>query len=379
MRVSPVSWPRRTLVTLSSAVAATALLIPVAHAAAAPPAGAIRVLPGPVEGVDTLASNDAWVVGSRPDPADGDENIGLALHWNGRHWIETPTPPFGELTGGLADVSMSDADHGFAVGNKGIKGFRDQQIVVEQWNGTRWKLDDAPDQSFNDVLTGVVTISADDAWAVGAWDPGGTARNRPLAEHWDGHDWSIVALPDVGASQLVAVDAIASNDVWAVGESNARTLTLHWNGSTWRRVDSPNTGQSEQGLVDVSAVSSGDIWAVGTVETGDPFPGETLALHWDGSAWSVVDSPSPKSGDEVGGVAAFPGDEAWMVGTYWPDAVTDRALTAHFSGGQVRLVKIRGKNSLDGVDGVAADDVWAIGTGIFRFRGHGWHLVVPAP
>jgi len=183
-------------------------------------------------------------------------------------------------------------------------------------------------------------------------------------------------IADMGFTPLVAVDAIATDDVWAVGKANAQTLTMHWDGSTWTRVPRPNVGQDPQGLVDVSAVASDDVWAVGTIEAGEPFPGETLVLHWDGSVWSVVDSPSPPSGDEVTGVAAFPDAKAWMVGTYFPDAQTNKALTVRFAGENVHRIGIPGTNTLEGVAGTRPDNVWAVGTGIYRFRNHAWHLVV---
>jgi hypothetical protein len=43
---------------------------------------------------------------------------------------------------------------------------------------------------------------------------------------------------------LFAVDAIASNDVWAVGRSRPggyddKTLTMHWDGSNWKYLPEP--------------------------------------------------------------------------------------------------------------------------------------------
>jgi hypothetical protein len=340
---------------------------------------AISTLPGPLSGVDALASNDVWAVGTAPDPADPDENNGLAMHWDGRSWKRAGTPSFGGLTGGLVDVSLSATNFGFAVGNDGIPGFRDQQIIVERWDGSRWTLSPAPDKSFNDVLTGVAVISSTDAWAVGAWDAGGTARNRPLIEHWDGTSWTIDPASDVGTSELDAVDAVASNDVWAVGTAGGKTLTMHWDGSAWSTVPSVNKGQATQGLADVSAVSADDVWAAGTVDAGQPFPGQTLVLHWDGAAWSVVASPSPSSGDIVTGIAGFSPSEAWMVGTFFPDAFTSKGLTEHFTSSGVQKVAIAGQTSLDGVAGVAPDDVWAVGAAIFHSNGNGWRLVVGPP
>jgi hypothetical protein len=338
-------------------------------------AAGTQALPGPLLGLEAVASNDVWAVGNR---RHFDENIGLAEHWDGATWTEVPTPAFGELSGGLVAVSMSGPKDGWAVGNKGIKGFRDQQLVAEHWNGKKWSLSHAPDATFNDIFSDVSALSSDDVWAVGAFDTGGTCRCDPLVEHWDGSSWAIVALPDVTPAQLTGVDAIAADDVWAVGQSGGATLTMHWDGSAWSRVDSPNGGSAPVTLTAVSAAASNDVWAVGTIDEGDPFPGMTLALHWNGTKWSQVKTPSPASGDDVTGVAAFAGEHAWMAGTYWPTATKPKGLTVRFSGGPGTRVKVPGQTILDDIAGVAEDDLWAVGSaGIFHRDASRWRLVVP--
>jgi hypothetical protein len=346
---------------------------PAGDAAASRPAG-IQALPGPLLGLDAVASNDVWAVGSRPH---FDEDIGLAEHWDGQAWTEVPTPDFGPLTGGFVAVSMSGPKDGWAVGSKGIKGFRDRQLVAEHWNGKKWTISHAPDASFNDIFTDVSAAAPDDVWAVGAYSTGGTGRNNPLTEHWDGQAWTIVPVPGVFPAGLDGVEAISADDVWAVGQTGGVTLTIHWDGAGWTRVDSPNGGSAPAALTAISAAAPNDVWAVGTIDAGSPFPGRTLAIHWDGTKWSQVHSPSPSSGDDVGGVAAFPG-HAWMVGTYWPTATTPKGLTARFDGGRGRLVRVPGQTTLDDVAGVAMDDAWAVGSaGIFHRGASKWRLVVP--
>ncbi len=372
----PRSSILRVAFAVAAAIASSTLSAPhaIAGPAAAPPE-TIPALSGSPLAVDAVASNHVWVVGTHPDPADPDENNGLAVHWDGSTWTEFPTPSLQPLTGGLVAVSLSSSTDGFAVGNKGIKGFRDQQVVVERWTGKKWTLSNAPDQSFNDVLSGVASLSPTDAWAVGAWDPGGTARNRPLIEHWDGASWSIVTVDDPVNAVLTSVTAVAANDVWAVGDSGGKTLVMHWDGSAWSRVSSPNDGSATQGLSSVSAAGPNDIWAVGTIDEGSPFPGETLAIHWNGAAWKLVTTPSPPSGDTVTGVAAFANRNAWMVGSYWSDAFTNHGLALRLHASRTRLTKIPGNNSLNGVDGVAKDDVYAVGGGIFHWNGTRWKQV----
>jgi hypothetical protein len=334
-------------------------------------------LPGPLSGVDAIAVNDIWAVGTKPDPADPDENIGLAEHWDGATWTDVSTPNFGELTGGLVDVSGSSSSDVWAVGSQGQRSFNDTQIAVEHWNGSAWSRSPAPDASFNDALFGVAAFSPANAWAVGGWDTGGTGLNHTLIEHWNGSAWSIVPTPDDPPGRLDAVDGVGPNDVWAVGGAGGKGIAMHYDGTAWSIVPTPVKGSASQSLSDVSARGSNDVWAVGTVEKGYPFKGQTLAMHWDGSGWRIKASPTPSSGDTVTGVATLTGGKVWMVGTYYPDAFTNKPLTELFANGSWKVVPVRGKTSLDGVAALTADDVWAVGSSIIHWDGTTWRLVVP--
>jgi hypothetical protein len=59
-----------------------------------------------------------------------------------------------------------------------------------------------------------------------------------LAEHWNGHKWTIVASPDpAGATEceLVGMTSISPTDAWAVGYwDSTNAVVEHWNGHKWR-------------------------------------------------------------------------------------------------------------------------------------------------
>src|SRR6266704_3335305 len=149
-----------------------------------------------------------------------------------------------------------------------------------------------------DVFFGSVAAgSASDAWAVGASDAL-SASSQPLAEHWDGHAWSTVAVPmPAGATgvQLDGVDEVNSGDVWAAGNMTTsagaeRTLIEHFDGTAWAVVPSPNPrtgpGASDE-LRGIGGTSAGDLWAVGEYSDGQNF-NAMLFAHWNGTAWSFV-------------------------------------------------------------------------------------------
>ncbi|HVF99441.1 MAG TPA: hypothetical protein VND68_06360, partial [Chloroflexia bacterium] len=163
-----------------------------------------------------------------------------------------------------------------------------------------WNLVSSPNfTSNNNFLNGIDALATDDVWAVGSFD-GGASYHKTLVQHWNGSSWSVVYSPDPPnpsmSHSLLDVAALTANDIWAVGQSAASggasvTLIEHWNGSAWSVVPSPNMGAYSNTLWDVAAISANDVWAVGTYQSAAGAPSRTLTLHWDGSGWSIVSSP----------------------------------------------------------------------------------------
>jgi len=73
---------------------------------------------------------------------------------------------------------------------------------------------------------------------------------------------------------LSSVVAISASDVWAVGgyyddsESLWENLIVHWNGSRWDIVPSPSPGTYTNALTDVVALAPNDVWAIGQHASG---------------------------------------------------------------------------------------------------------------
>ena len=100
---------------------------------------------------------------------------------------------------------------------------------------------------------------------------------------------------------ICCVSAVAVTSVrnaWAVG-GGLRTVILHWNGTAWKRVPSPSIAGS---LSSVAAISGGDAWAARHLHPAGR--GAPLILHWNGKAWKRVPSPNPGAGTVLDGVAA---------------------------------------------------------------------------
>jgi hypothetical protein len=214
--------------------------------------------------------------------------------------------------------------------------------------------------------------------------------------------WSIVPSPnEVGANWLVAVDALAGNDAWAVGyyigdEGLYETLSMHWDGSAWTLVEPLNVGEGTgDWLFGVTAVSPSEAWAVGsTAGPWDTYTSTTLIEHWTGSAWSVVPSPNP-SDDPIYGanqlydVRAFAPNDVWAVGWYWTP-IGSAPLVVRWDGRRWKVSRTPEDEDrgLQAVDGTSSSDIWAVGQSlsiddgyqslVMHWDGRSW-AVVPTP
>lgn len=129
-------------------------------------------------------------------------------------------------------------------------------------------------------------------------------------------------------TNLTAVGAVSPTNVWAVGYYNIargnQPISVHWDGTEWRVVSTPTPGAAQ--LYSISAVTASDMWAVGGDESG---PEQTLAEHWDGSTSSVVPTPSRKRASVLNAVSAVSDSFAVAVG-YSTRRGTEARVVAEF-------------------------------------------------
>jgi hypothetical protein len=81
-------------------------------------------------------------------------------------------------------------------------------------------------------------------------------------------------------------------------------------------VASPNHGTGSNELTGVAALAADNVWAVGyRLETVADIPvAKTLVMHWNGSAWSEVASPSAGTGDNLLAGAVAGAGKVWAWG-----------------------------------------------------------------
>lgn len=237
----------------------------------------------------------------------------------------------------------------------------------------KWQTLATPNPSGNTtcVLRAVKAIAPDDVWAVG------TASTHPsygsyemvtVAMHWNGSDWTLVPTPNPAPgpgswpTTLHAVDAVASNDVWAGGSqtkqiaggwTGQQILVTRWNGSQWTVLDTPVPASSIGGGVSgasvhsIDAVSANDVWFAGDWIDYDPQTSLTkktgLLMHWNGSSFTLTLPPllsGMPNGQGFEALSAAGPNDVWAVGGAMGNDASPKPVVFRWDGSQWSHVSV---------------------------------------
>jgi hypothetical protein len=266
-------------------------------------------------------------------------------------WRPVPNP----LGGTLHDVEAIASDDVWAVGENGVM----------HWDGDDWSVTSVP---VTETLHAVSAAAPDDVWAGGY---------RTFV-HWDGAAWSQMPFPPSINGYVLALDARAPNDVWAVGHEYTGsipfqiTLVLHWDGVEWTRIPSPNPFGRMNSLAAVDVVAANEVWVVGNGLSGGPFAGH-IAMRWDGSQWSDYSSNTNICG--LNGVEADSSTVVWAVGRC-PAPNQSESAVYRYDGGVWGRITVPDVGTLNGISVLSDSDAWAVGErGALHWDGNTWTAV----
>jgi hypothetical protein len=162
-------------------------------------------------------------------------------------------------------------------------------------------------------------------------------------------------------------------------------LIERWDGTAWTIVDSPNPSASNS-LYSVSCPSPTECWAVGDTAVG--FNIQTLVEKWDGAAWSIVSSPNTGTFDSLRDVSCVSESNCFAVG-YRGGSRALQTLVEHWDGASWEIVPSANtnpaqQNILYGVSCASPSQCWAAGyyvnhhdvyqTLIERWNGTSWKI-----
>jgi hypothetical protein len=262
---------------------------------------------------------------------------------------------------------------------------------------TTWTTVSTPNRgTVADTLNGVSALSTSSAWAVGSSYDINKASPRTLIQRWNGTRWSTVTSPNITDfyNELYGVSASSANDAWAVGYANtlsgvngwpSKTIAMHWNGTAWSTVATPNPAKQGNVLRAVKAFSPTDAWAVGYYYDGAT-NGDSgaLALHWNGSTWTKVEVPEDAT--QLYSISATSANDIWAVG----GNRTRQTVAVHYNGSTWTETPLPGSGTvfseLYGVTAISSNDAWAVGAKnnyaiplTYHWNGTAWTEVATPP
>ena len=280
---------------------------------------------------------DIWAVGSLLPNPNATVVHTLAIHYDGTAWSAVPTPANGPEASSLYGVAALPDGTAWAVGIHTQPSGHTTQSLAEHWDGHAWTIVPTPNPgSAEDMLYGVAAVSDNNVWAAGTYS-GPDNTFHPLLEHWDGQKWSAVPVPGgagIPDGILTSVTSSPSQGVWATGQLAMspvdRQIVLHLEGGSWVPVTEPGVtspgGGAASAYPQSIAVTGNGPWVAGNDRTGDTGFSTLVEAPGPGGRLTELSTPNPTAQDNyLFGIAPVGGGNAWAVGTDLPPATGNAA------------------------------------------------------
>ncbi len=261
-----------------------------------------KTFSGEMKSVSCPATNVCFVTGV----------TGSSLHYwelaSGEQFASgTPPTPTGATSPVLRSISCTSESTCTAVGSYFAES-KEYEPLVERYNGSSWSIQSAPNPTEGSAGEAMLSVSCASATSC---TTAGRAAGKPTAEHWNGSTWSVITPQNPTGGEEVVLEGVscapAATACMAVGHyheksGHDKSLAESWSGSAWSIVETPTPGESEGGndLYGISCVSPNSCTSAGRriskeeEVAGIKFPSEekTVAETWSGSKWSVQSTPN---------------------------------------------------------------------------------------
>jgi hypothetical protein len=192
-------------------------------------------------GINAIAADSVWLFGARGLAHPG----GGTWHWDGANWSRVTG-----IAGGIRRASAVSATDMWAIG--GIGGSLNALL---QFNGTIWR------HVTPVALTGfryafVLALARANVWVAGS------VAGTPKLAHYDGHGWTLLAMPGSVAAAGVCRDG--RGGLWVITNSGAGTSVLRERSAAGRWTIAPiDSGSASQMLACAWIPGTGAAWGAG--------------------------------------------------------------------------------------------------------------------
>lgn len=341
----------------------------------------------PWVGAPVQAHMHFTLYGATGAPPDlGNDPCGV---WSG---VEHPDPN-GSTHTVMRNVDVWNQVDAWAVGEASV--VVGQTIpVAMHWDGSAWTQVATPIPSpgpgiVNCGLDAVEMIAPNDVWA-GGWqykqDAAGYVGPHLFVIHWDGAHWTEIPTPmpatlgtQGGSGEFIhGIDAAGPNDIWFVGEwvealqGIRPALAMHWDGSGFTMHPMPLMHTKGDSLEAVTVIAPNDVWVVGGPKLAASGPNAYI-VHWDGSSWTLQNTNTPGLFSRLKDVKALSSTDVWACGeTFVNNAY--RSWFLHWNGATWTEVSCPGGGA--GLYALASNDVYSVGGNVAHWDGTQWSSLV---
>ena len=246
--------------------------------------------------VSCASATDCMAVGESYGESNG---VNFAERYDGRRWARQSIPTPGDEEDFLTGVSCVSARICLAAGATIVDSDDDAVTVTERWNGSKWSIQDPPNEVPGQTLNNLSCSAVNACVAVGTFTTF-LGSNRPLVERWNGHRWAVrfTARPrGAQGGTFAAVSCFSRRVCDAVGSFNVTRSGSH---PLAEQIDDSRSrvqptagfvGGTSGALNGVSCTSAGACTAVGDYvnRAGTQV---TLAEREAGGGWVVEPTPT---------------------------------------------------------------------------------------
>jgi hypothetical protein len=279
--------------------------------------------------IQSLGAGNVWAAGSQYNPQHPGTfvNKGLILHFVNNQWIVSyANPPAATINA----ISMLSADEeGWATGasyESDVQHF----LLLHYANGT-WSRVNVSGVDKDVTGNKIQVLSQNNVWVLVNVGGDEAQSGDDLVLHYSQGNWTTLDLTkEKSVSGCVAMVFASENDGW-IGCTNT---ILHYTNGQWTSINSPTQGT----IMSMSAAAPGNIWAYGSAETKTN-PVNPFLLHYDGSAWKVVNAPFTQPGSKkysmsIDAINVVSPSEGWVTAIDDTDTNKHVGVVFHYLNGE---------------------------------------------
>jgi len=295
-------------------------------------------------------------------------------------WTLQPVPaPGGQGYNYLSAISCTSSADCLAAG---LDYNARRPASAEFWNGSRWVRHGIPAGAPQPNVGGPgvsCTSAANCIFVANTGAAGG--NNKPLAEYWNGSQWTnqhakspgfygsenVAELSSISCVSATSCVAVGSDQTGGADNGDILLLAEYWNGSKWKLARTPNPGGGPFAAFNsVSCAGASDCTAVGYQQRSAGAPTRTLAEHWNGSTWTIEATPSLATAvSQLNAISCTSTSSCEAVG-YHNSSKGSAALAEHWNGTSwaVQATPVQAgttSSALNGISCISGSDCIAVG------------------